>query len=89
VPEVDLSEVLAFETSKSGAQPCPVKKAREQLKPKDRVLLDAACTRPQTGDGGLSNMALEKWLGSKGHRVSWQAIRNHRARPQICSCHHA
>lgn len=93
MPDVDLSEIEAFETRKSGTQPCPVKKALAVLAPKDRKLLEAGCARPQKGEGALSNMALEKWLASKDAtkdlKVTWQAIRNHRAEPQkTCSCRH-
>ena len=86
MPDVDLSEIEAFDKPNRERQPCAVVKTLEHLKPKDRALLDAACARPQKGEGSLSNMALEKWLDAKGHKVTWQAIRNHRSQPRVCAC---
>lgn len=73
----DLSEFHAL--SEPCHQKCGVAAVLEQLKPKERELLDAALAA-----NGITHVAISKWLHARGKSVSDQTVSRHRKRR--CSC---
>ena len=75
----DLGEFLKFSNPRGTV--CPLAVVADSLEAEDRTALDAAL---ETDVGVITNVAIVKWLETRGQDVRWQSISSHRR--GTCRC---
>ena len=77
--DTDLSEF--FKYSRPKKRPCQVGFVLDQLKPKERDQLVAACSHDKNV---ITGAAIREWLKARGFQINDAAISSHRR--GVCSC---